>query len=76
MKQACEMTEEAGTNIPTVPRIYGIRMHRVNIRAATSDEYYCQIITSPLSDHLLMELTNRLTCTFVPAWLLQDLRRQ
>jgi len=28
MKQAREMAEEDGTNIPTVPRTYGIQMHR------------------------------------------------
>ena len=40
MKQACEMAEEAGTNIPTVPRMYGIPIHRENFRAATPDEYF------------------------------------
>jgi len=42
MKQASEMAEEAEINIPTVPRMYGIQMHRENIRAVTPDEYYCQ----------------------------------
>jgi len=53
------MAEEAGTNIPMVPRLFGIRMQRENIRAVTPDEYYRQTITIPLLDHLLMELTNR-----------------
>jgi len=55
MKQAREIVEKAGTNIPMVPRM----CHRENIRAATSDEYYCQTITIPLLHHLLMEFTNR-----------------
>ena len=59
MKRAREMAEEAGTNIPTVPRMCGIQMHRENITAATPDEYYGQTITIPLLDHLLMELTSR-----------------
>jgi len=59
MKQALEMAEEAGTSIPTVPRMCGIEKHRENITAATPDEYYGQTITIPLLDHLLMELTSR-----------------
>jgi len=59
MKQAREMAEEAGTNIPTVRRMCEIQMRRENIRAATPDEYYRQTIAIPLLDQLLMELTNR-----------------
>jgi len=36
------------------PVLMWIQMHRENIRAATPDECYCQIITIPLLDHLLM----------------------
>jgi len=35
-----------------------LQMHTENTRAATPDEYYCQTVTIPLLDHLLL-LTNR-----------------
>ena len=61
MKQAREMAEEAGTNIPMVPRMHGIQMHMENIRAATPEEYHCQTITISLRTNRFNEHARKAT---------------
>jgi len=48
------MAEEAGTNIPMVPRME-------NIRAATPEEYHCQTITISLRTNRFNEHARKAT---------------
>ncbi len=53
-----EICDKAGMT-PSTPRICSRQSHRSNIAATTPSDYFRQVITIPMVDHLLTELNNR-----------------
>ena len=56
--EAVTLAEAVGVD-PEVPRTVGIMLHRSNVPATTTCEFYERNVTIPLLDHLIQELDTR-----------------